>query len=150
MPILATNRTQYALFTNINVYSKRLKSEHSDLGAFQSCPISKQFGFQTFGLVPYISPNRTNSSVLERPKNYWFGIQKYETNSKLVWDRFFGFQTFGTNQTFGLVLNIRKPNHLSKVLRPKCLKSERAENQTIFCLLSQTDRSDFGHSLYRH
>ena len=34
-----------------DVYSKRLKSERSDFGAFQSCPIPKRFGFQTFGLL---------------------------------------------------------------------------------------------------
>ena len=30
-------------------YSYCLKSERSDFGAFQSCPIPKQFGFQKFG-----------------------------------------------------------------------------------------------------
>ena len=39
------------LFENYTkmMYSKRLKSERSDFGAFRSCPIPKQFGFQTFG-----------------------------------------------------------------------------------------------------
>ena len=32
--------------------------------------------------------------------------------------------------------------------RPERLKLERAENRTIFCLVSQIERSDFGHSLY--
>ena len=38
-------------------YSKRLKSEHSDFRAFQSCPIPKGFGFQMFGLPTGTKPN---------------------------------------------------------------------------------------------
>ena len=34
----------------ITTYSKRLKSQRLDFGAFQSCPILKRFGFQTFAL----------------------------------------------------------------------------------------------------
>ena len=79
-----------------------------------------------------MSPNRTNSLVFKRPKNYWFGIPKYdakpvwnrlgivlsnETGSKPVWRRIveyetgfelvlFGFQMFETIRTFGLVPNV--------------------------------------------
>ena len=35
-------------------YSKHLKSERSDFGAFQSCPIPKQFGFQTVSEIQTI------------------------------------------------------------------------------------------------
>ena len=97
---------------------------------------NKMFGFQTLCLK-----SELNGLIFRHClKSDQFSLVFRRSFDGPNWTKLFGFQTIWTKP------NENRPK--TKPFQPECMKARHANNRTKFSLVSQTERSVFGRSLY--